>query len=166
MPSIARSELTRLVAAMSVAVSIAGSAGAQAPSRLEGDAISVRNARLGADDVAGAARFYEAAFGMQEVKRYERPGFLEIILAFGRTRDEAMAAKGTRIALISRKPGQTPDGVSNLVLDVGNMERVMARIEAGGGTVERPPTRSAVSGRLIAMVRDPAGNRVELIAND
>lgn len=128
-----------------------------------GDWVNVRNARVAAPDVAAAAAFYRSAFGMQEVQRYERPGFLEVILNFGRTVEEAKAAQTTRIALITRRPDQPAEGVSNLVLNVGDMDKVVARVTAGGGTIEKPPSRSATSGNVIAMVRDPAGNRVELI---
>ncbi|MGA0604736.1 VOC family protein [Phenylobacterium sp. VNQ135] len=147
-------------AALALAAALhVGPAAAQA----QGDWVNVRNARVAAADVAKAAAFYRAAFGMQEIQRYERPGFLEVILNFGRTVEEAKAAQTTRIALITRRPDQPADGVSNLVLNVGDMDRVMARVAAAGGTVEKAPARSAVSGNVIAMVRDPAGNRIELL---
>lgn len=127
------------------------------------DWTNVRNVRVAADDVAATADFYKAVFGMQEIQRYERPEFLEIILNFGRSVDEAKAATTTRIALISRRPDQKPDGVSNMVLNVGDIDAVAARVTARGGVIEKPPARSAVSGNVIAMVRDPSGNRIELL---
>lgn len=127
------------------------------------DWVTVRNVRVAADDVAATADFYRAAFGMQEIQRYERPGFLEIILNFGRSVGEARAATSTRIALISRRADQKESGVSNMVLNVGDMDAVMKRVTALGGMVEKPPARSAASGNVIAMVRDPSGNRVELL---
>lgn len=130
---------------------------------LAADWVNVRNVRVAADDVAATADFYKAAFGMQEIQRYERPGFLEIILNFGRNVDEAKAATSTRIALITRRADQKAEGVSNMVLNVGDMDAVVARVTARGGTIEKPPARSATSGNVIAMVRDPSGNRVELL---
>ena len=127
------------------------------------DWTNVRNVRVAADDVSVTADFYKAVFGMQEIQRYERPGFLEIILNFGRSVDEAKAASSTRIALISRRAEQKPEGVSNMVLNVGDMDAVVARVVAKGGTIEKAAARSAASGNVIAMVRDPSGNRVELL---
>lgn len=103
------------------------------------DWVTVRNVRVAADDVAATADFYRAAFGMQEIQRYERPGFLEIILNFGRSVGEARAATSTRIALISRRADQKESGVSNMVLNVGDMDAVMKRVTALGGMVEKPP---------------------------
>ena len=127
-----------------------------------GDWVNVRNARVAAPDVAAAATFYKSVFGMQEIQRYERPGFLEVILNFGRTAEEAKAAPTTRIALITRRPDQPADGVSNLVLNVGDMDKVVARVTAAGGAIEKPPTRSAASGNVIAMVRESGASLFDI----
>ena len=148
------------IAAVVLATAVGGFAQA---AEAKGDWVAVRNTRVSAVDVAKAAEFYKTAFRMQEILRYERPNFLEVILNFGGTVEEAKAAKTTRIALITRAAGAQPEGVSNIVLNVGDMDAVMKRVAAGGGTVDRAPTKSATSGNLIAMIRDPAGNRIELI---
>lgn len=153
---------TLAAAIAAVVLAMAGGGLAQA-AEAGGDWVAVRNTRVSAVDVAKAAEFYKAAFGMQEILRYERPNFLEVILNFGGTVAEAKAAKTTRIALITRAAGAQPEGVSNIVLNVGDMDAVMKRVTAGGGTVDRAPQKSAASGNVIAMVRDPAGNRIELI---
>lgn len=149
-----------MMRALIVAAALALTAASPA---LAADWVNVRNVRVAADDVAATADFYKAAFGMQEIQRYERPGFLEIILNFGRSVEEAKAATSTRIALITRRADQKAEGVSNMVLNVGDMDAVMARVTARGGTVEKAAARSAASGNVIAMVRDPSGNRVELL---
>ncbi len=45
---------------------------------------SLNGARVGAKDPAAVAKFYSAAFGMQEVQRIENAQMLEIMLNFGR----------------------------------------------------------------------------------
>ena len=144
-----------------VAVLLPASAAAQAARG--GDWVALRSARVGAGDVAKTAEFYKAAFGMQEVQRYERPNFLEIILNFGPTVEAAKAAATPKVVLISRPAGAAAEGVSNLIFNVGDMDAVLKRATAHGGSIERPPTRSATSGNTIAFVRDPSGNRIELI---
>lgn len=147
-----RSFLTICIAAATLA---AGSALAQAP-------VSIRYVRVGAADAQQAARFYEQVFGMKEVRRNARPGLLEIILNFGATTEEATAAPGARVAIIQRPANPPADSVSNIVLNVADMAAVLARVPAAGGTVNTPAHVSPNSGSILAMVRDPAGNRIEL----
>lgn len=124
--------------------------------------VAVRTARLGADDVEKTATFYKASFGLQEILRYERPEFKEIILNFGSNVEAAKANAGPRIALISR-PKDTVDRVSHLILNVENMDDAIGKVRAAGGVIEKEPKTSATSGNVISMIVDPAGNRVELI---
>jgi hypothetical protein len=65
--------------------------GASLPVALGAQAGAALNAaRVGAKDVTALAKFYEAAFGLQEVNRLKMPGRLEIMLNFG---DSVAAAK-------------------------------------------------------------------------
>jgi predicted enzyme related to lactoylglutathione lyase len=144
---------------LSAAVALAMGAGAT----LAAPPLGVRDVRLGASDPARVAAFYQAVFGMSEVQRYERPGSLEIILGFGKTVEQARADPSAKIIVITPPAGAVIGGVSPLVLNVPDIEGAVVRVTANGGAIERAPARSATSGNTIAMIRDPAGNRVELI---
>lgn len=149
--------MTRTLTALAAAGLLLGSS-----TGAYGQAVAVRTARLGADDVEKTAAFYKASFGLQEILRYERPEFKEIILNFGSDVQAAKANGGPRIALISR-PKDTVDRVSHLILNVEDMDDAVRKVRAAGGSVEKEPKTSASSGNVISMIVDPAGNRVELI---
>lgn len=137
---------------------LAGTASAAPP-------LGVRDARVGATDVPTSAAFYEKVFGMTEVQRYDRPGQLEIILGFGTTLAAAKANSSPRIVVITPPAGHGVDvgATSPLVLNVPDLEAAVAKVVANGGSIERSANKSATSGNVIAMIKDPAGNRIELI---
>ena len=155
--------MRRVLVAAVVAAGLSSAGAATAQPARTGDWVALRSVRVGAADVARTAEFYKAAFGLQEIQRIERPNFLEIILNFGATVDAAKAATTPRVVLISRPAGAPSEPVSNLIFNVGDIEAVMKRATANGGTLERPPTKSATSGSTIAFAKDPSGNRIELI---
>ena len=55
--------------------------------------VTLNSVRVGAQDTAVLAKFYEAAFGMFEVNRINVPGGAEIFVNFGATADAAKANK-------------------------------------------------------------------------
>ncbi len=55
--------------------------------------VSLNATRIGAADVPALEKFYETAFGMQEVQRIQKPKSLEVMLNFG---DTVAAAKPIR----------------------------------------------------------------------
>jgi predicted enzyme related to lactoylglutathione lyase len=146
-----------VVSAASVAAMLLASAAHAAPP------LGLRDARVGAKDPAKVAAFYEAVLGMKEVLRYDRPGQLEIILGFGATVDAAKASPSPRIIVITPPADNGADGVSHMVLNVPNIEEAVGKVVANGGSIERPATKSTTSANIIAMIKDPAGNRVEFI---
>ena len=74
--------------ALSATLLLSGAAAAQ---------VTLDSARIGAKDPVALAKFYEAAFGMQEINRIPTPGGPEIFLNFGATTDAA--TKPTRASL-------------------------------------------------------------------
>ena len=57
--------------------------------------VSLNGVRIGAKDVLAVEKFYQSAFGMQEVQRIQTPEFIEVMLNFGAT---LMPRKPTRPA--------------------------------------------------------------------
>ncbi len=148
--------LTRLVLTALAGSLLAGAASAQG--------VSLWAARVGAEDVEGAAEFYKQAFGMQEVDRLMFPsGDPEIILNFGATLDEARANSDAHIAIMPREANDSEDPVPPLMLYVEDIAATAEAVKAAGGTVYREPMAFGGSGASLAFVQDPAGNRIELI---
>ena len=119
--------------------------------------------RVGAEDVATAAKFYESAFGLKEVNRFEFPGMLEILMNFGDTVEAAKANPNAQIVIMHRESNSIKDSVPHLILNVTDMAATSAAVKAAGGSMDGEPRPFGKSGILIGMAVDPAGNRVELI---
>jgi predicted enzyme related to lactoylglutathione lyase len=120
-------------------------------------------ARVGAVDVAALAKFYEAAFGLQEVNRLELPGRLEIMLNFGDSVAAAKANTAPQIVIMHRDSDDLKDSVPHMILNVTDLAATSAAITAAGGKIEGKPIPFGKAGMLIGFASDPVGNRLELI---
>lgn len=125
--------------------------------------VSLNAARVGAQDPAALAKFYEAAFGMQEVNRISVPGGAEIFLNFGATVDAAKADKSVPIVIMHRPSDDLKDPVPHLVLNVKEMAATVKAIKAAGGSMAGEPRAFGNTGIMIGIAIDPAGNRIEMI---
>ena len=125
--------------------------------------VTLAAARIGAVDVAGVAKFYQSAFGMQEINRLEMPGMKEIMLNFGDTVEAAKANPSPWIVIMSRASNDIKDTVPHLVLYVTDMKATAAAVKAAGGTVDGEPRAFGDAGMIVGFAVDPAGNRMELI---
>src|SRR5277367_2746673 len=76
---------------VSVALLLAGAAPAQ---------VTLNSVRVGAKDSVALAKFYQAAFGMQEVNRIDVPGGPEVFVNFGATVDAAKGNKSEPIVIM------------------------------------------------------------------
>ena len=61
----------------------------------------MNSVRVAADTVA-LAKFYQSAFGMQEVNRIDVPGGPEIFVNFGATTEAAKAHSGVPVVIMPR----------------------------------------------------------------
>jgi len=125
--------------------------------------VTLNSARLGAQDPAALAKFYEAAFGMFETNRISVPGGAEIFVNFGATADEAKANKSTPIVISHRDSDDIKDSIAHLILNVKDMTATVAAIKAAGGSMAGDPRAFGNTGIMIGIAIDPAGNRLELI---
>ncbi|HTZ99693.1 MAG TPA: VOC family protein [Candidatus Aquilonibacter sp.] len=125
--------------------------------------VSLNSARVGAQDTAALAKFYESAFGMFETNRINVPGGAEIFLNFGATADEAKANKSLPIVITHRDSDDLKDPVAHLILNVKDMNATVAAIKAAGGSMAGDPRGFGNSGIMIGVAIDPVGNRLELI---
>jgi predicted enzyme related to lactoylglutathione lyase len=124
--------------------------------------VTLAAARIGAVDVAGVAKFYQSAFGMQEIMRLDMPDMKEIMLNFGDTVEAAKANPNPWIVIMSRTSNDVKE-VPHLVLYVTDMKATVAAIKAAGGTVDGEPSAFGGAGMIVGFAADPAGNRMELI---
>ena len=125
--------------------------------------VTLNSVRIGAADTIAAAKFYETAFGMQEVNRIDVPGGPEIFVNFGGSVDAAKANKALPIVIMHRDSDATKDPIAHVILNVTNMNATAAAIKAAGGTMDGDPRPFRNTGIVIGIAVDPAGNRIELI---
>lgn len=124
--------------------------------------VTLAAARIGAVDVDGVAKFYQSAFGMQEIMELDMPGIKEKMLNFGDTVEAARDNPGPWIVIMGR-PSDDVKEVSHLVLYVPDMNASISAVKAAGGKVEGEPIAMGEAGMLVVFAVDPAGNQIELI---
>jgi predicted enzyme related to lactoylglutathione lyase len=125
--------------------------------------VTLNSVRIGAKDSPAVAKFYQAAFGMQEVNRIEAPAGPEIFVNFGGTTDAAKANKSEPIVIMHRDSDDLKDPIAHVILTVKDMKATEAAIKAAGGSMAGEPRPFRNTGIVIGIAIDPAGNRIELI---
>jgi predicted enzyme related to lactoylglutathione lyase len=125
--------------------------------------VTLNSVRVGAKDTAALAKFYQAAFGMQEVNRIESPGGAEIFVNFGATVDSAKANKSEPIVIMRRDSDDLKDPIAHVILNVKDMTATVAAIKAAGGSMTGDPRPYGNTGIVIGIAIDPVGNRIEMI---
>jgi predicted enzyme related to lactoylglutathione lyase len=125
--------------------------------------VTLNSVRIAAKDTVAVAKFYEAAFRMQEVNRIDVPGGPEVFVNFGATVDAAKANKGGPIVIMHRDSDDVKDPIAHVIFNVTDMTATVAAIKAAGGTMTGEPRPFRDTGIVIGIALDPAGNRVELI---
>jgi predicted enzyme related to lactoylglutathione lyase len=125
--------------------------------------VSFNAGRVGAADMAATAKFYEAAFGLKEVRRFDFPGGAEILMNFGDTVAAAQANKGAQVVVMHRASDDVKDTIPHLVLNVTDIAATAKAVTAAGGKMQGEPKEFGKSGVMIGMAIDPAGNLIEMI---
>ncbi len=125
--------------------------------------VSLNSVRVAAKDTAALAKFYQAAFGMNEVNRIKAGGGDEIFVNFGATVDAAKANKAEPIVIMHRDSDDLKDPVPHIIFNVKDMVATVAAIKAAGGSMASEPSKFGNTGIVIGIAIDPVGNRIELI---
>jgi predicted enzyme related to lactoylglutathione lyase len=125
--------------------------------------VALDSVRIAAKDTVALAKFYQAAFGMQEVNRIENPGGTEVFVNFGATVEAAKANKNPLMVLFHRDSDDVRDPVPHVIFVVKDMARTVAAVKAAGGTMTGEPRPFQNTGMVLGFAIDPAGNRIELI---
>jgi predicted enzyme related to lactoylglutathione lyase len=145
--------------AVSAALLLASAAHAQTPL----NSVTLNSVRIAAKDTVALAKFYQAAFGMQEVNRIAAAGGPEIFVNFGATTDAAKANKSEPIVIMHRDSDDIKDPIAHVILNVKDMTATVAAIKTAGGSMAGDPRPYGNTGVVIGIAIDPAGNRLELI---
>jgi predicted enzyme related to lactoylglutathione lyase len=125
--------------------------------------VTLNSVRIAAADTPAVAKFYQSAFGMQEVNRIEVPGGPEIFVNFGATAEAAKANRSQPIVIMHRESDATKDPIAHVILNVTDMAATVAAIKTAGGAMDGEPRPFRNTGVVIGIAVDPAGNRIELI---
>jgi len=125
--------------------------------------VTLNSVRIGAKDTVALAKFYQAAFGMQETNRINATGGPEIFVNFGATVEAAKANKSEPIVIMHRDSDDLKDPIAHVILNVKDMTATVAAIKAAGGSMAGNPTPYGTTGMMIGIAIDPVGNRIELI---
>jgi predicted enzyme related to lactoylglutathione lyase len=125
--------------------------------------VKLDSVRVGAQDTAALAKFYQSAFGMFEVNRINVPGGAEIFVNFGATSDAAKANKSEPIVITHRDSDDLKDPIAHVIVDVKDMTATVAAVKAAGGSMAGDPRPFGNSGIVIGIAIDPVGNRIEMI---
>jgi predicted enzyme related to lactoylglutathione lyase len=125
--------------------------------------IHVRSIRVLATDPETIATFYKKAFTMSETGRpADTATFKEIVINSGSTPEKAKSASTTAIVIATRPKDAPAGALASLILGVPDLDSALASVRANGGTLMRPPSKSA-GGLSYAFVKDPDGNQIELL---
>ena len=125
--------------------------------------VALDSVRVAAKDTVALARFYQAAFGMQEVNRVENPGGTEVFVNFGETVEAAKANKAPLMILFHRDSDDVKDPIPHIIFVVKDMAKTVAAVKAAGGTMTGEPRPFKGSKTILGFAVDPVGNRIELI---
>jgi predicted enzyme related to lactoylglutathione lyase len=125
--------------------------------------VTLNSVRIAAADTVALAKFYQSAFGMQEVNRIEVPGGPEIFVNFGATAEAAKTNRSQPIVIMHRDSDATKDPIAHVILNVTDMTATVSAIKAAGGLMDGEPRPFRNTGIVIGIALDPAGNRIELI---
>ena len=125
--------------------------------------VTLNSVRVGAKDTVALAKFYEAAFGMQETNRINGQGGPEVFVNFGATAEAAKANKAEPIVFMHRDSDDVKDPIPHIILNVKDMNATVAAVKAAGGSMAGEPRPFGKTGITIGIAIDPAGNRIEMI---
>lgn len=126
--------------------------------------VEVLAVRLGAQDVAALAKFYETAFGMKEIDRVGNPP-TEIIMRYGATVGAAKAGSSPEFLVARRQSGAANDPIAHAIFHVSNLGATVAAAKAAGATMKSDVASVRIGSMpvKVATLVDPDGNVLEVM---
>ena len=126
--------------------------------------VTVLAIRLGANDVAALAKFYDAAFGLKEIDHVGEPA-TEIIMRYGATAAAAKAGSSPEFLVQLREPGAANSAMAHAIFHVSDVGATVAAAKAAGASMQGDVVTVPIGGMpvKIATLVDPQGNVLELM---
>jgi predicted enzyme related to lactoylglutathione lyase len=126
--------------------------------------VTVMAVRLGANDVAALAKFYDSAFGLKAIDQVGEPA-TEIIMRYGATAAAAKAGSSPEFLVQKREPGAGSDTMAHAIFNVPDVAATVAAAKAAGATMMGDLVSVPIGGIQvkIATLVDPDGNVLELM---
>ena len=126
--------------------------------------VAVLAVRLGAQDVAALAKFYETAFGLKEIDRVGQPP-TEIIMRYGATVAAAKAGSSPEFLVARRAAGAANDSIAHAIFHVSNIGATVAAAKAAGAMMKSDVASVRIGSMpvKVATMVDPDGNVLELM---
>lgn len=120
-------------------------------------------------DLPRALDFYCGVLGLRELRRivFETEGRTLVFL--GMSDDLAAGPGGMQIELWHESDGlaiEHPQHAGHVGIGVRDIAGCVATLAAAGVEVLKEPAPVRPGGRVIAMIRDPDGHEIELLASD
>ena len=76
----------------------------------------------------------------------------------------AVADASTLVLVLAQASTRTMSDAVNFAIAVPDLDVVLARVTAAGGTIVRQPASGAATGGVrVAIIKDPEGNGIEVI---
>lgn len=122
------------------------------------------HAMLPVHDLEAMLGFYCGLLGMHEIRRIEFPAERYSLVFIGyETAPEAPEVE-FRHDWDANAARPAPVREGHLGIGVRDIESAVATLAARGVPIRRPPGAMRPGGRVIALIEDPEGNEVELLA--
>jgi catechol 2,3-dioxygenase-like lactoylglutathione lyase family enzyme len=153
--------LTTLAAGALAAVAAAASATAQPAPAMPPPpkALGLMSATFATTDLDRAIAFYTKGLGLTVAGRIENPAATEAPLLF--------PAGGPSLLLLkSKAPAPTAGGpprIGRVIVDVPDLKALADRLTAAGYPLAHPVAENPQHHVLVALVKDPDGNELELV---
>ena len=135
-------------------------------SPLSGAAPRLLHTMLRIRDPQAMLAFYCGLLGMHALRRIEFPEerYTLIFIGYGRGRDDPQLELWYEWD--RSEPYLAGERYGHLGIGVRNIGAVCAQLRTRGVCVRRDPAPMRPGGRVIALIEDPEGNEVELLAAD
>jgi catechol 2,3-dioxygenase-like lactoylglutathione lyase family enzyme len=122
-------------------------------------ALGLMSATFAATDLDRSVAFYTKGLGLTLAGRIENPRATEIPLLF--------PAGGPTLLLIKAKetarPAEGAPRIGRVIVNVPDLQMLRARLEAAGYSLAQPVAENPQHHVLVAVVKDPDGNELELV---
>lgn len=117
-------------------------------------------------DLDAMLGFYCGTLGMREIRRIEFPadGYTLVFVGFDDGPDAAQVEFRHEWRAVDAVPSHGQRWQGHLGIGVRDIDAACTRLAAQGVPIRRAPAPMRPGGRVIALIEDPEGNEVELLA--